>query len=156
MRRVTNAFFSSKSRWWFLPWLIWITVLKKSFAEWSDDPFWTFFFRKKQRGSLSSIPQKWVLCMTKVTTSASSHHLCVKLHRSCSILRKSHTKQRDDTLPKVSFKCLSIPAFTMPAEAAETKLFHADSVRKCANHMLLFWRKKTSPCVINVNLSGQA
>ena len=45
------------------------------------------------------------VCMTKVTTSAAS----IMFN-----LRKSHTQSTDDTLPKVSFKCLSIP-FTMAA-----------------------------------------
>ena len=44
---------------------------------------------------------RWKVCMTKVTTSAVASIMFN--------LRKSHTQSTDDTMPKVSFKCLSIP-----------------------------------------------
>ena len=51
-------------------------------------------------------PVVWKVCMTKVTTSAASASLMSSIVFN---LRKSHTQSTDDTMPKVSFKCLSIP-----------------------------------------------
>ena len=50
-------------------------------------------------------PVVWKVCMTKVTTSAASASLMSSIVFN---LRKSHTQSTDDTMPKVSFKCLSI------------------------------------------------
>ena len=54
---------------------------------------------KQQKGE--NRMSRWKVCMTKVTTSAVASIMFN--------LRKSHTQSTDDTMPKVSFKCLSIP-----------------------------------------------
>ena len=78
----------------------WLRIL-----EFSQHQLFSKVWQEGERGGEDGRqPVVWKVCMTKVTTSAASASLMSIVFN----LRKSHTQSTDDTMPKVSFKCLSI------------------------------------------------